>query len=235
MILVLLIGKLFAQDTTFVKPEPFNEKRHEFGLGVLSPFLMLTGAKDVNERFTNLTYRYRVNQKHAFKLLVGTVMFDESEGSFKQERMLSVPGKTVYLNTETRVPTNIQTGLGYELILGKSKLKHAIGIDLIYNNKFVSENSFYVNYTETTDTAGYKVFNIKLLDTGMTIKTRNYDKFGANLSYNLRYELSPRWALTGSFILNYRYYERRVNGLMAGISDFNINGLVSDISIFYRF
>ncbi|MFO0357394.1 MAG: hypothetical protein ACK50A_10580 [Sphingobacteriaceae bacterium] len=234
ILFVLFIGQARSQDT-LNKSQAFTDKRHEFGVSMLSPFFIITAANDRNERFTNLSYRYRFNQRHALKALVGVVMFDESEERFKQEKVQSVPGKTVYLTAETKIPTNFQTGIGYEMMFGYGKLKHVVGIDLIYNNKFISQDKYYTQVTDTLDANGYKTFSINKLDTGRVIKTSNLDKFGANISYSLRYEISPRWALTGSFILNYRYYERRTNGIMAGISDFNINGLVSDISVFYRF
>lgn len=234
ILFVILIGQAKSQDT-LNQTQAFTDKRHEFGVSVLSPFFMIAGARDDNERYTNLTYRYRFTQKHAIKALVGTALFDESEGRFKQDQVQSVPGKTVYLTTETKIPTNFQTGIGYEIMFGNGKLKHVVGVDLIYNNKFVSQDSYYVKFCDTLDANGARQFSMNRLDTGRVIKTRNFDKFGANISYSARYEISPRWVLTGSLILNYRYYERRTNGIMSGISDFNVNGLLADVSIYYRF
>lgn len=235
IILFLIISMRSNSQDTIVQPKSFTENRNEFGVSVLSPFFMIAGAKDDNERYTNLTYRHRFSQKHAIKALVGTALFDESEGRFKQDQVQSVPGKTLYLTTETKIPTNFQTGLGYEIMFGNGKLKHVVGVDLIYNNKFVSQESYYVRYNDSLDANGNHNFSINRLDTGRVIKSRNYDKFGLNISYSARYEISPRWVITGSFILNYRYYERRIYNIMTGVSDFNVNGLLADVSIFYRF
>lgn len=222
-------------DTVAPSPLPFKEHKHEIGLSILSPFLMVVGATDLNERYTNLTYRYRLNQKHAIKGLFGTAFFNSNENKFEQDMLQATPGQTIYVNRELRTPANFQAGLGYELILGKNKLKHVLGIDLIYNNKFTSEYKSYNLLKDSLDANNNKILIGRGIDTGAVTLTRNYDKFGANLSYSLRYEFTENWLLTSSFILNYRYYQRRVNGILAGVSDFSINGLIADISLYYRF
>jgi hypothetical protein len=226
--------KLKAQSDT-IAPVTFKESRHEIGLGILSPFLMVVGATDLNERYTNFSYRYRIHQKHAIKAFIGNAFFNSNENKMTQERMQATPGQTVYLNRVFRTPTNFQTGLGYELILGKNKLKHVVGVDLLYNNKFTSEHTSYFLLKDSSVANGNNSIIGRGIDTGAATLTRNYDKFGANFSYNLRYEFSKKWLITSSFVMNYRFYKRRENGILAGISDFSINSLISDISLYYRF
>jgi hypothetical protein len=236
IILLVTFGILTKaqNDSTVIKPT-FTEKRHEIGIGVLSPFLMIVGASDFNERYTNLSYRYRINQNQAFKVLIGNAFFNSNENRIGQDMVQATPGQTIYINKQYRTPSNFQIGLGYEYMFGKNKLKHVLGVDFIYNNKFNTEYSNYFLEKDTLNANGIKSIFGEKIDTGAVTLSRNYNKCGANFSYYLRYVFSKKWLMTSSFILNYRVYRRKVNNTMVGISEFNINGLIADISIFYRF
>lgn len=238
---ILIAPLLFAMNTSIAQNDtlrishPFNENRHEIGLGILSPFLMIVGATDFNERYTNLSYRYRYSEKHSAKVMIGNAFFNSNENRIGKDMIRATPGQTIYINRQYRTPSNFQIGLGYEYMLGKNKLKHMLGIDLIYNNKFHTENTSYFLEKDTMNGSGIKSVFAEMIDTGAVTKSRNYNKFGANFSYSLRYEFSRKWLITSSFILNYRIYKRREDNVTVNVSDFNINGLIADISIFYRF
>lgn len=235
ILLLLFAFKTDAQNDSAVIKTTFTDNRHEIGIGILSPFLMIVGASDFNERYTNLSYRYRINQNQAFKVLIGNAFFNSNENRIGQDMIQATSGQTIYINKQYRTPSNFQIGFGYEYIFGKNNLKHSLGIDFIYNNKFNTEYTNYFLEKDTLNANGVKSIFGEKIDTGAVTLSRNYNKFGANFSYNLRYEFTKKWLITSSFILNYRVYRRKVNNTMVGISDFNINGLIADISIFYRF
>src|SRR5690606_3165141 len=100
------------------------------------------------------------------------------------------------------------------------------------NNKF-ERNNFY--YMQKHEIAGSGQAEYTRLDTGAYVKGTNFDKFGFNISYSLRYQFSKRWVATASCIGSYRAYKRREKGMEGNISDFNMTGLISDISVFYKF
>jgi len=74
------------------------------------------------------------------------------------------------------------------------------------------------------------------IDTGGYVRTPNYDKVGINLSYSLRYEVSRRWMISASTIMTNKFYwDKKTNGSRGQNYEMNFVGLISDISIFYRF
>src|SRR5262249_26081732 len=107
------------------------------------------------------------------------------------------------------------------------KLKHVLGADVLYNNKFLREEYFY--YEQTSDNKTTRI------DTGSYVKTSNFDKLGLNLHYTLRYELSSRWLVTASATMANKFYRQKVRNSYSNNYSIDMLGLISDISIFYRF
>jgi len=143
---------------------------------------------------------------------------------------------TVYLMNNRTTPSNVQFGLGYEYVMGSKKLKHAVGIDVYYNNKFVRDQYFYYRDYDSTHTNGQTTREFTKIDTGGYVRTQNYDKVGINLSYSLRYEVSRRWMISASTIMTNKFYwDKKTNGSRGQNYEMNFVGLISDISIFYRF
>lgn len=218
------------QDSLTVK-SPVPAKSTEIGVSVSSALFVLSGVTDYNERFTNVTYRRLFPKNHAIKLFTGVALFNSYVDGYQQGYYIpAVAHTTIYATSEITTPSNFQVGLGYEYIVGKRKLKQAFGVDLVYNNKFERHNFYYVRVHDN----GGKLESTPL-DTGAYVKGTNYDKFGFNLSYSLRYQFSKHWVVTASCIASYRNYRRREKSMDGNVSDFNMNGLISDISIFYKF
>jgi hypothetical protein len=234
--MVLLTScSLSAQDSLRTTSSTQGFKRHEVGVSVLTPLIILAGATDYNERFTNITYRFRKNKNHAFKTFAGlsrneTPLYyhDQPAG------MLGASGNTVYPEVITHIPSNFQLGAGYEFIIGR-RVQQAFGLDFVYNNKFEKQEHFYREAYTVAEPNGMKRTEERRLDTGSFVTSRNYDKIGFDLSYSLRFPLAKRWLVTASVIGSYRYFKGYDNGRTYSIHDWNINGLLSDVSIFYRF
>lgn len=231
LIFLLITGTCNAQDS-LVKKE---KKHYELGISLSTPLFVLLGVTDHNERYTNLTGRYFVAKKHAVKAFAGVALLNEGSSDYQQSSYPAVNQTTVFPTTEIKTPSNFQLGLGYEYIMGRRKLKTALGIDVLYNNKFESTKFYYLTNKDSVGPNGQNVININRLDTGAYIHNYNFNKLGINFSYSLRYALSKRWLLTGSFIMSYKIYRRKEGLHETTISDFNLIGLVSDISLFYRF
>ena len=228
---LLIAGTCHAQDS-LVKKE---KKQVELGISLSTPLFVLLGVTDHNERYTNLTGRYFITKKHAVKAFAGVALLNEGSSDYKQTSYPAVNQTTVFPTTEIKTPSNFQLGLGYEYVMGKRKLKTALGIDVLYNNKFESTKFYYLTLRDSLRPDGQTITDINRLDTGGYIHNYNLNKLGINFSYSLRYALSKRWLLTGSFIMSYKIYRRKEGLDETTISDFNLIGLVSDISLFYRF
>ncbi|MBL7931915.1 MAG: hypothetical protein JNL60_08435 [Bacteroidia bacterium] len=232
--LTIIVCNCMAQNPDSLKLKaPVPAKSSEIGVSVSTAFFVLAGVSDYNERFTNVTYRRLYPKHHALKLFTGVALFNSHENNYQQGYYIpGTPHTTIYPTSEITTPSNFQVGVGYEYIIGKKKLKQAFGFDLVYNNKF-ERNKFY--YLKLHDSTGTGATEPTRLDTGAYVKGTNFDKFGFNISYSLRYQFSKRWVGTVSCIGSYRFYKRRENGIESTISDFNMTGLISDISIFYKF
>ncbi len=210
-------------------------KKNELGISVLAPFIFLSGGTNYTERFSYITYRRRVKQKHALKVFIAFPFLNENNNQYIQTTLPSTGSITLHPTHEIRTPCNIEIGLGYELILGKQKLKHVLGLDAVYNNKFVEDEYYVLSSKDTVDANGYNRNIIDRLDSGAYSKGTQYNKFGANLSYGIRYEFSKKWLITSSFIASFRYNSFTTSGSRVSNFDVNVAGLISDISVFYRF
>jgi hypothetical protein len=230
--LALLTMTLSGQDT-LTKQNNSMAKKHELGISLTTPMIILLGASDYNERYTNLTFRYFLSDKHAVKPFIGISPNPNNPNT--DQYISSTNTSTIYLSNYSQTPSNFQVGIGYEYIMGKKKLKHVIGADILYNNKFLKEKHSYYKITDSTDIKGNTNNVTTPIDTGAYVKTNNYNKIGFNLSYNLRYELSKRWIITASTIASSKYYREGKSNSRINVYDFNIVGLISDISVFYRF
>lgn len=230
----IIVFNCAAQNHDSLKLQaPVPKKSSEIGVSISSAFFVLAGVTDYNERFTNVTYRRLFPKNHAIKLFTGVALFNSYSNNYQQGYYIpSVAHTTIYPTSEISTPSNFQVGLGYEYIIGKRKLKQVFGVDLVYNNKFERKNFYYM---QVYDSTGNGHSESTRLDTGAYVKGTNFDKFGFNVSYSLRYQFSKHWVATASCIASYRNYRRREKGMEGNVSDFNMNGLISDISIFYKF
>lgn len=230
LITISLIWSLNAQSQDSLKKAEPKFPKHELGLGLLYPTLIVLGGQNQNfERYTNLTYRWWFKEKHSLKVLAGLV-FPGSMNSFTQTTVV-MPDKTQLIaNSYTQSPSNCQFGIGYEYYIGHKNLKLFAGADLIYNNQFVKKTFYYTNAKDSVANSLVK------LDTGAYVSGRNYDKMGFNLNFGVRYEFNRQWAITAHCSSAFRFVQsKQPDGRTRKTFDFNTNGLVSDISLFYRF
>lgn len=229
LIFFAVISVSSAQDS-LAKKSSFLKNRCEIGVSVLTPFIMIAGAEDQAERFTNITARYFVAPRHALKILGGGVI-GSNNYSMTQQRYLG-SNQSYTLTTQSITSANFNVGLGYEYVMGHRKLKHVLGFDLIYNNKSVNDESYYET---TTAVPGTSTPVVHKLDTGSYSRRTVYNKGGFNISYSLRYEISRRWVITASTIYSNRVYRTGSGNQRSTVFDLSLNGLVSDVSVFFRF
>lgn len=226
--LLLVTGTIKSQksDSSGIKPMP----RHELGLSVLYPSLVILGGTPTGNTFyNNLCYRYRMTPGTSLRAFVGTT-FPGSMNSVREGTVRVQPGNQKYLAyTEVQMPSNCQFGLGYEYLIGERKVKLLLGADFVYNNQFIKE-IFY--YTKANDSL--KITPTRI-DTGSYVKAENLNKFGTDLRLGMRYEMNRHWALTADCVISQRFYRRPTPLGLTSIYDFNIARLVSDVSLFYRF
>ncbi len=232
--LMLILNGLSAQIKDSLASPP-KKGHNEIGVSVSSALFVLSGVTDYNERFTNVTFRHLFPKHHAVKLFTGVALFNGDNRDFQQSYMPTAGNTTIYPTSEKTTPSNFQIGIGYEYILGKKKLKQVFGLDLVYNNKYERNNFYYLKVQDTSGSGNAQDKITTRLDTGNYVRGTNFDKYGINLSYSLRYDHSKHWAFTVSCIGQYRMYRRKENGRDYSVSDFNMNGLLSDISVFYKF
>ncbi len=234
VILCLLIVEGQSQDSSKAKT-PKILKRHEIGLNILPPLLALSGVSQSQPNFFNATYRYILNAHNALRATAGINVYNSNNSGDQKNAVAMGNGLTVYQTTNSRTPANLMAGIGYERIMGKRKLKHVIGVDLTYNYvSSISSSSYYgikdsvYNNTHHAD--------IVPIDTGRATVQKYYHKFGVTPFYSIRYPLSSKWLISASTRFNFQYYKIN-NGNYPAITlyDLNLSGLISEISLFYRF
>jgi len=230
----LISFNTFSQDSLSNKGLT-KPKRNEVGINVLPPILILSSVTRSQPKFFNATYRYLYSETNALRITGGINVFNSSNLA-KQSVAVSISNSiTVYKNTTVSNPVNTMLGIGYERIIGKRKLKHVVGCDLTYN--YVKENTA-INYHAIKDTIinSYKQENFMPIDTGKTNYQRYFSKFGITPFYSLRFALTPKLLVTASTRLSLQTYtiknDRYPN---MRVFDFNSDGLISEISLFYRF
>lgn len=222
-----------AQDSLSLKKKV--ERPREIGFSASSVFFFLAGVSDPNERYTNITYRYFFKERQAIKLFTGASLFNNEGNKYEQSKLMSANQTTLYATREKKTPSNFQLGIGYEYILGNGKLKHVLGADILYNNKFVSDKSYYISVRDSIDGNGHSTLHTTRLDSGAVTKTNNYDKFGLNLNYSLRYRISKKWVITAGLLVSYKTYKSKTPYGHTRVGETNFNGIISDVSVFYKF
>jgi hypothetical protein len=222
-----------AQDT--LKNKSLKPTRpREIGVSILSPVIMLAGVFDNSGRYSNLTYRYRLTERHAIRGFVGTSMGTHEIPEMIPEIVNTASQTSIYSAVNKTSKLNFQVGAGYEYLRG-GKLKHGPGLDLVYCYAQEKSEHYYFSGKDTVDPQGNKRMEYTRLDTGSYVKKTDINKFGVNLHYSLRYELSRKWIVTASMIGSFRVYRTRNQYGTSTVNDFNMNGLIGDVSVFYRF
>ena len=228
---LMSITTVNAQDSSKTKSRK-PTFRNEVGISILTPVIVLAGATDKSNRFSNVTYRYRLSQRHALRTFLGTAIFFASKDIGIYRPVILQGNQFLYYTGEiTSILRNVQVAIGYEYMIG-SKLKHVFGVDLVYNNMLKKEESFIADpvfYPEIASMTYHK------RDSTFFTRTTPINKVGFNFNYSLRYELSRRFIITSSFIAALRF-----SSFGRGSRDFttttlDMTGIVSDISVFYRF
>lgn len=234
-LLPLTVSIANAQDTIKTKmPKP--ERPHEIGIGVATPLCLLMGVTDYSGRFTNLTYRQWLDGKRAIRAFVGANFVEETDPYTQPYNSGIIPTSEplVYSTKRTTRPTNFQIGVGYEYMSG-GRLKHGPGIDLVYNNVFEKTEYFDMKVYQTSGPNNSYTDHYDRLDSGAYVKGVTTNKFGFNLSYSLRYEMTKRWVFTASAMGSFRVATVNAPTGKSTNFDFNMVALLSDISLFYRF
>jgi hypothetical protein len=228
-LLIMLAAQLMrGQDTV---QGPFKPDRpHELGLSIHMPILMIMGISNEVPRYSNLTYRYRLNDRRAIRAFIGARPPQDRYPDPVSAGIIPAQDTTYYNVIYSTEPSNFQTGVGFEWMFGR-RLKHVPSVDIVYNNVFHKDEYF----TMQTLRHGNTAVSSKL-DSTAYVRAYNEDRYGFNFSYSLRYPLSRRWVITGSLVISYRYTSRltHTGGVITNHS-FDLHGPLSDISIFYRF
>lgn len=234
LLLCVFTIKSHSQDSLKTIKSP-KSKRSEIGLNILPPFLLLSGVSSANPKFFNATYRYLLNERNALRIVSGINVYNSNYTGNQNIAVSMGNGLTVYQISSSRTPLNVLSGIGYERILGKHKLKHVIGCDLTYNYVTTVVSSNYYGMKDTTYNNVRHAEYIPI-DTGRAITSRYFHKIGITPFYSLRYELNSKWLVVASTRLNFQYYQvKNENYPKASLFDFNMDGLISEISLFYRF
>lgn len=209
---------------------PVKEPKHELGLGLIYPMTLVIGnVNSDNNHYTNLSYRYKLSPKNCIKLLAG-MAHPFNASSLTQTKVLILPSNTsLVANTLYQTPSNCQFGIGFEHFIGSKQLKLFAGADFMYNNLFSKKTFFYTNAADSASP------HLNKLDTGAYVSARNYNKVGIDFHFGARYEFNSKWVIMGTFTASQRVYGTTANGRAIRVNDFTINGLISDISLYYRF
>ncbi len=234
VLLSVFILEIKAQDSLPIK-ELVRIRKNEIGLNVLPLFIAISGASSNYNDLFNFTYRRLLKPKHALRITSG-IYLNGNDWSNGYPLIVSKSNSvTVYQTNYSTGRVNVQSGIGYEYILGKRKLKHVFGCDLTYNYQKVTSNRSYYQIKDSTDVNNNMHQTYSSIDTGIVSKSFINHKLGANLFYSLRYPLGNKWLLTASTILSYQTWRSDEFAKKSTINQFDVKGLVSEVSLFYRF
>lgn len=210
-----------------------NNKRNEIGLNILPPVLVLSGVTKANPQLFNITHRYFFSEKLCFRSTFGVYVFNNKN---EDQIMVSKTNSTsINLNNYSSYPANFQGGLGLEYIFGKHKLKQSIGFDLTYNYVNIRTHQNYFMLTDTVTATNEKFQTYKQIDTGAKVINTFLHKYGITTFYSLRYPISKRLIVSSGIRLNTQYYQNKIGNRKFDQYDFNISGILSEVSLFYRF
>lgn len=237
LMLLLCVFAINAHSQDSLKTDnSIKPKRHEIGLNILPPFLALAGAGGGNSQYFNITYKYFLNERTAFRTTAGIIVFGNHNLYGNQtETVIKTNSVTVNKTNYSHDPTNIQGTIGLERIFGKRKLKHVLGFDLTYNYQNHRENISYYKLTDSIGANNTKIQNWQNIDTGRTVVNSYINKYGITPFYSVRYPITEKFILTSSVRFNLQASQRRYNGLTYNSFDFNMSGVISEVSLFYRF
>jgi len=231
--LIFFVFEMRGQDSSSTK-QVLKIRKNEIGINVLPVLVELTGAMPDHKDLINITYRRLIKNKHALRITSG-VYTPEYERPDYIAAVISKSNSVAVIQNNKVGGINLQAGIGYEYIIGRRRLKHVVGLDLTYNYQ---KQIISTDYSLVKDSIGPNNFHQSTsssIDTGKVVKNNYYNKIGANLFYSLRYPLSKKWLMTASVILSWQTYRTQDLSQNVRIYDFNVNGLVSEVSLFYRF
>lgn len=263
-LLLLSIGILSAQTITKPKKtykyiHPYNDtlwRKNEIGFGISAPGLSDAFVKKNKDIFDcNIQYKRLFTKSNAFRL--GVNYYSESTGNDNTYVNPATLGSFNNLDTITTRATEYTSNksayinFGYEHFFGKKRIKFIIGSDIIVGFNKNTTQVLYNKYVTKVDTLinGMLIYSYKEINNssningayssnGVSYQTYNTDfLIGLKPFIGLRANISNRLAFNfyTSFYLTYTdnfksdITERRSN------LNFDINGLVSEVSLFYRF
>ena len=235
--LLLVLTALFSKSQdSLTNSLKIKARPNELGIDISSLLTILMGTQDYSGRYTNLTYRHWIADNHALRAFIGNNFQEETDPFSLPQNSGIIPGEQplVYSTKVTTTPTNFQVGIGYEYLHG-GRFKHGPGADLVYNNVYEKTEFFNVKVYESKDSTGMTTQQWDKLDSGAHVQVVNINKFGFNLGYSIRYQITKRWVISAGTMGSFRVSARSGPTGTIYNFDFDMVGIISDISLFYRF
>lgn len=254
-LLILSIGILSAQ--TITKPKktykyihPYNDtlwRKNEIGFGISAPFLSSTLYKGLKNIDINIQYKRLLTSRDALRFGIN---YNENGNQYYTTTTYiphldfkdndSIP----YSSTDYNHNQSAYLNIGYEHYFGKKRVKFIIGSDLVVGFKDYTYYHSNQYAAVRSDTIGNLVTNTIVY----TENLNNYHLFNLPLNHDYSLRLGMKTHIGARFPISNRLIFNFVTSITMGYEHvFNKNytykdhyyvdlsGIVSEVSLFYRF
>jgi hypothetical protein len=251
-VITILALKGFSQENPlhFISEPKVPEdeiKKNEAGLNTAPFITMFLGAEMYHPKIA-LSYKRIIKSKNAIRASINSLSETYINSNYKNYYIISQTDSTqLRRNYENTNGNKYQVNIGYEWRKGKKKLKYFFGNDLIFGYAGEKHRTYDENYILQKTIIGKDTLNQFYLDSSITIEysSTRYLYAGISPFIGLYYPLSKKFVLsiqTGADILfsigrvrTKDYIKNETSEVRVSTFDLNMNGLINDLSLVYRF
>lgn len=249
VIVSLLILSFRAKPQNYLSPDTL--RRHELSVSVL-PVVNLFSGSFSGSTLTNFNLSYKHYFKNSYVFRSAIVLFPKGYNSPDYAGLVfydrTIGSNNIFYSESWRGSIKSQLNVGIEKIYKMNRLMHGFGTDFFINYSWVTYRNYYfyrpgyisnTNFFIPGDTTNYNVDSL-----GYHWNERRIG-IGLQVFYSVRYKINKHFYLSAtigpsfnfSFINGSRYENRTRQSRNYKNFDFEFPnvGLISDISICYRF
>ena len=257
MFCIITTGKFFAQEVAKTDTSGYKFRKNELGLNFVPLVGAALGGFSSNPQYA-LSYKHIFKGSNAFRINVGVQLYVQENWQYSSPNMpdnyeLVSQSLTTEIRrySESISDPKYQLGIGYERRVGNHRLSRFYGADLIMGRS--SRSYSKKDYFMVLDSAGTPYSNGPswIIDPNNNQPSTAFDSrtnsfyFGLSPFYGFRYPITKRLIVTAQMgfdasiaIGNYQSDDYANNIHLSGMvttADFNIKGLISDLSLVFRF
>jgi len=242
--LLIFIFPVSVADAQMEDDTTTKIRKNETGFSFIPAVVVALGGSTAYESNFAVTFRHFMNEKNAFRLKPSVSYFDEHARDISEVIELTDSTRVTEYKT-TNISASPSVNFGHEYHWGKKKIKWFAGCDVFYNFRKQEYNIFTIYATkDTTSLASgiiyYSTDSIK----SSKISESNRHSIGIAPFIGFRVIINEHWAISantsfnsGPGFTNQNIYDDNVFLRKEEWTEFNFEmiGLISDLSVIFRF